>query len=82
MPSSNIFKYLRHKSHNWKLAASINCAILSIVSITLIGLSVVVFRNGYSETLLLHDANCESINFGLHLIINIVSTLVVGSFCY
>ncbi|KAI0864851.1 hypothetical protein F4860DRAFT_501026 [Xylaria cubensis] len=70
------------KSSGWKRAARVNCAILAVLSATLIGLSSTALSNGFKTALFFYAGSCSgrnvtTINIALHLLINVVSTLVV-----
>ncbi|KAI0186434.1 hypothetical protein EV127DRAFT_371216 [Xylaria flabelliformis] len=70
------------KSSGWKKAARVNCAILAVLSATLIGLSSTALSYGFKTALFFYAGSCSgrnvtTINIALHLLINVVSTLVV-----
>ncbi len=75
------------KTAGWKKGAKVNCTILVVVSLIMIGLSSIALTNGFQTALFFYSGNCSggnitTINLGLHLLINVVSTLVVSSpFC-
>ncbi|KAI0452085.1 hypothetical protein F5B21DRAFT_516249 [Xylaria acuta] len=70
------------KTAGWKRAARVNCAILVVLSATLIGLSSTALSYGFKTALFFYAGSCSgrnvtTINIALHLLINVVSTLVV-----
>ncbi|KAI0906787.1 hypothetical protein F4823DRAFT_626801 [Ustulina deusta] len=70
------------KTAGWKKGAKVNCTILVVVSLIMIGLSSIALTNGFQTALFFYSGNCSggnitTINLGLHLLINVVSTLVV-----
>ncbi|KAI8951405.1 hypothetical protein F4801DRAFT_589786 [Xylaria longipes] len=70
------------KTAGWKRAARVNCAILVVLSATLIGLSSTALSHGFKTALFFYAGSCSgrnvtTINIALHLLINVVSTLVV-----
>ncbi|KAI0868376.1 hypothetical protein GGS24DRAFT_513528 [Hypoxylon argillaceum] len=69
----------------WKQAATVNCILLCIISIILIGLLITtaIQAGGIEDPVLFYEGSCKQksasyLNFFLHLLINIVSTLVVS----
>ncbi|TRX95697.1 hypothetical protein FHL15_003251 [Xylaria flabelliformis] len=73
------------KSSGWKRAARVNCTILAVLSATLIGLSSIALSYGFKTALFFYagscsDRNVTTINIALHLLINVVSTLVYVTF--
>ncbi|KAI0137809.1 hypothetical protein F4776DRAFT_670802 [Hypoxylon sp. NC0597] len=73
-------------STGWKQAAKVNCTILVAMSVTLIGCLITVTTKvgGVEHTLSFYDGDCDGgsvsqVNMVLHLLINIISTLVVTS---
>ncbi|KAI1733597.1 hypothetical protein F4680DRAFT_463028 [Xylaria scruposa] len=71
------------KTTGWKRAARVNCAILVVLSATLIGLSSTALSYGFKTALFFYAGSCSgrnvtTINIALHLLINVVSTLVVS----
>ncbi|KAI1359401.1 hypothetical protein F5Y08DRAFT_332352 [Xylaria arbuscula] len=72
------------KTSGWKKAARVNCTILVILSAIRIGLSSTALSQGFKTALFFYSGSCSShhvstINTSLHLLINVVSTLVVWS---
>lgn len=70
----------------WKQAATVNCILLCIISIILIGLLITtaIQAGGIEDPVLFYEGSCKQksasyLNFFLHLLINIVSTLVYVS---
>ncbi|KAI0457198.1 hypothetical protein F5B21DRAFT_512771 [Xylaria acuta] len=80
----NIAKLLRNVaggSNGWKTAAKINCVILAIASVTLVGLSIAAASTKNLDIIFILSGNCDgsiisAVNVALHLLINILSTLV------
>ncbi|RYC56619.1 hypothetical protein CHU98_g9592 [Xylaria longipes] len=77
-----LFIKLSGTSNGWKMAAKVNCAILVIASVTLVGLSIAAASSKNSNIIFILSGNCDgnlvsAVNLALHLLINIVSTLVV-----
>ncbi|KAI0973664.1 hypothetical protein F4678DRAFT_486848 [Xylaria arbuscula] len=84
MSIARIFRRPFGKSTGWKKAAKVNCTILIIASLILVGLSIAVIANNNFSILFILSADCDgnlasAVNIALHLLINIVSTLVVQS---
>ncbi|KAI1293215.1 hypothetical protein F5Y03DRAFT_388007 [Xylaria venustula] len=82
MSIASIFRRPFGKSTGWKKAAKVNCTILIIVSLILVGLSIAVIANNNFNVIFILGADCDgnlvsAVNIALHLLINIVSTLVV-----
>ncbi|KAI1119882.1 hypothetical protein F5Y10DRAFT_273626 [Nemania abortiva] len=72
------------RTTGWKKAAGVNCTILVLLSAALIALSGIALSHGAQTALFFYSGDCNSgnatiINFALHLLINVVSTLVVSS---
>ncbi|KAI1354006.1 hypothetical protein F5Y01DRAFT_322260 [Xylaria sp. FL0043] len=70
------------RTTGWQKAARVNCALLVVLSISLVGLSITALSYGFQSVLFLYSGDCSSghattINLLLHLLINVVSTLVV-----
>ncbi|KAI1390078.1 uncharacterized protein F4822DRAFT_223520 [Hypoxylon trugodes] len=86
MDSLNFGKSLGGDS-GWRQAAKVNCTILVCMSITLIGclISAATRGDGLYSAYFFYEGQCDgggsvpNINLILHLVINIVSTLVVTS---
>ncbi|KAI0436193.1 hypothetical protein F4803DRAFT_543152 [Xylaria telfairii] len=79
---SRVFK----RSSGWKKVAMVNCILLFIVSVVLIGLFVAaaVQAGGIKDPIFIYEGFCRDhgvsyINFSLHLLINVLSTLVLAS---
>ncbi|KAI8946615.1 hypothetical protein F4801DRAFT_596340 [Xylaria longipes] len=77
-----LFIKLSGTSNGWKMAAKVNCAILVIASVTLVGLSIAAASSKNSNIIFILSGNCDgnlvsAVNLALHLLINIVSTLVI-----
>lgn len=81
------FLSLRHGkeySSGWRKAAKINSIVLTVMSIVLICfLIAATSTNGFDKAVFFYDGNCDGgsvaqLNTVLHLLINIVSTLVVS----
>lgn len=73
------------RSTGWKWPATVNCILLSVVSVFLIGLliAVAVQARSISDPILIYEGSCRGhgvsyVNLFLHLLINILSTLVVS----
>lgn len=71
----------------WKQAAKVNCIVLASMSVTLVGclISATSKVGGIEQALFFYDGDCDGgnvsqVNMVLHLIINVVSTLVVSIF--
>ncbi|KAI5860053.1 hypothetical protein GGS23DRAFT_607060 [Durotheca rogersii] len=87
MDNLNVVGHKDGSSGGWKLAAKVNCIILVVMSIVLIScLIVATSHNGGStqKVLFFYDGDCDEgnvskVNTALHLLINIVSTLMVTS---
>ncbi|KAI1204960.1 uncharacterized protein F4807DRAFT_301545 [Annulohypoxylon truncatum] len=73
------------RSTGWRRAAKVNSIVLATMSMTLIGfLIAATSKNGLYKALFFYDGDCDGgsvskVNMVLHLLINIVSTLVVAS---
>ncbi|KAI3319830.1 hypothetical protein HD806DRAFT_547722 [Xylariaceae sp. AK1471] len=69
------------KTTGWKKAAKVNCMILVLLSVAMIILSSIALFHGAQTAIFLYSGDCISgkataINLALHLVINVVSTLV------
>ncbi|KAI6083546.1 hypothetical protein F4821DRAFT_271700 [Hypoxylon rubiginosum] len=70
-------------STGWKKAAKVNCVVLLCISITLAGclIAAVTQAGGIQKALFFYRGDCDGnvarVNTVLHLLINIISTLVV-----
>ncbi|KAI1753957.1 hypothetical protein F4782DRAFT_545308 [Xylaria castorea] len=67
----------------WRQSAKVNCTVLLIFSVILTILVIVVLARGSFKPVFFYAAECDSgnvatLNFTLHLFINIASTLVVS----
>ncbi|KAI0896657.1 hypothetical protein F4806DRAFT_508490 [Annulohypoxylon nitens] len=79
------FINLRHgdkRSSGWRKAAQVNSIILAAMSMILTSILVAVTsKNGIDKAVFFYDGDCDRdvalLNMGLHLLINIISTLVV-----
>ncbi|KAI0836750.1 hypothetical protein F5Y06DRAFT_288376 [Hypoxylon sp. FL0890] len=76
----------RDGSSGWKQAAKVNCIILVAMSVILIGLLISVTKKvgSVEQALFFYDGACDGgnvsqVNMVLHLLINVISTLVVTS---
>ncbi|KAI1088679.1 hypothetical protein F5B19DRAFT_505454 [Rostrohypoxylon terebratum] len=73
------------RSSGWRQAAKVNSIILATMSMTLIGfLIAATSKNGLDKAVFFYDGDCDGgnvaqLNTALHLLINIISTLVVTS---
>ncbi|KAI0533756.1 hypothetical protein GGR58DRAFT_485453 [Xylaria digitata] len=74
------------RSTGWKQAATVNCILLCVVSVILIGflIAAAVTGGGIQGPVFFYEGLCKEknvsyINFFLHLLINILSTLVLAS---
>ncbi|KAI0880270.1 uncharacterized protein GGS22DRAFT_87675 [Annulohypoxylon maeteangense] len=73
------------RSTGWRQAAKVNSIVLATMSITLIGfLIAAATKNGFDKAVFFYDGSCDGgsvaiVNMALHLLINVVSTLVVPS---
>ncbi|KAJ2988427.1 hypothetical protein NUW58_g3982 [Xylaria curta] len=81
MSISSLFETLVGKPTGWKKAAKVNCGMLIIASLILLSLSIVVIVNNNFDLIFILSGDCEGnlvslANLALHLLINIVSTLV------
>ncbi|KAI1418430.1 hypothetical protein F5Y13DRAFT_176522 [Hypoxylon sp. FL1857] len=86
MDSLNFWGGSDARSTGWRQAAKVNCTILAAMSITLIGclIAVATKAGGIERSLYFFDGDCDGgnvsqVNMVLHLLINIISTLVVTS---
>ncbi|OTA69970.1 hypothetical protein K449DRAFT_360814 [Hypoxylon sp. EC38] len=86
MDSLNFWGSRDGGSTGWKQAAKVNCTILAATSVTLIGCLIAVTTKvgGIKHTLPFYHGGCDGgsvsqVNVVLHLLINIISTLVVTS---
>ncbi|OTA80094.1 hypothetical protein M434DRAFT_86712 [Hypoxylon sp. CO27-5] len=86
MDSLNLWGSRDEGSTGWKKAAKVNCTILAAMSVTLIGCLITVTAKvgGIKHTLPFYGGGCDGgsvsqVNTVLHLLINIISTLVVTS---
>jgi hypothetical protein len=75
----------RPAATGWRQSAKVNCAVLLICSVTLIVLVIVILAPGSLKPVFFFAAECDSgrvatLNLALHLLINIISTLVVSSY--
>ncbi|KAI0099440.1 hypothetical protein F4814DRAFT_442966 [Daldinia grandis] len=84
MDSLDFWGNRKNGSSGWKQAAKVNCVILVCMSVTLVGclISAISKSGGLRKALFFYDGNCDGgsvsqINMTLHLLINVVSTLVV-----
>ncbi|KAI1750637.1 hypothetical protein F4782DRAFT_548583 [Xylaria castorea] len=82
MNITKLLKKLTGKSTGWKMAAKVNCAILTTASVTLVGLSIAAASTKSWNIIFILSGNCDenlisAANVALHLLINILSTLVV-----
>ncbi|KAI1344924.1 hypothetical protein F5Y15DRAFT_364206 [Xylariaceae sp. FL0016] len=84
MDSLNFFSS-KKDSNGWKTAAKVNCTILVLMSVTMMSCVIAAYSRGEgSKVLFFYDGTCtdknvDVVNTALHLIINIVSTLVLAS---
>nr|UPM17953.1 putative multipass membrane protein [Hypoxylon sp. CO27-5] len=86
MDSLNLWGSRDEGSTGWKKAAKVNCTILAAMSVTLIGCLITVTAKvgGIKHTLPFYGGGCDGgsvsqVNTVLHLLINIISTLVLAS---
>ncbi|KAK6864134.1 hypothetical protein PG995_000662 [Apiospora arundinis] len=70
----------------WRQAATVNCAILVAMSITLLGTTIGAIANTNSamKAIMFFEGTCDGgsaagVNLALHLLINVVSTAVLAS---
>ncbi|KAI3317298.1 hypothetical protein HD806DRAFT_527196 [Xylariaceae sp. AK1471] len=83
MTSLNICGSRRERSSpNWKRAARVNCIILICLSALLLVVLSLVLQHGVNKVIFFYSADCKEnsashVNTGLHLLINIISTLVI-----
>ncbi|XXH04287.1 hypothetical protein Hte_010701 [Hypoxylon texense] len=75
----------RNGTTGWKQAAKVNCVVLASMSVTLIGclISATSRVGGIEKALFFYDGDCDGgsvskVNMVLHLLINVVSTLVAS----
>ncbi|KAI1412406.1 hypothetical protein F5Y13DRAFT_180178 [Hypoxylon sp. FL1857] len=71
-------------STGWKKAAKVNCVVLILMSVALVAClcAVTVQVGGIQEALFFYEGDCDNgnvfqVNIALHLLINVVSTLMV-----
>ncbi|KAI1342586.1 hypothetical protein F5Y15DRAFT_373244 [Xylariaceae sp. FL0016] len=74
----------RSRLTGWRAQATINCAILTVASAALVSCSVVAALRNDGKIINLYSGECNGspisrVNTGLHLLINVISTLVLGS---
>ncbi|KAI1112993.1 hypothetical protein F5Y14DRAFT_419253 [Nemania sp. NC0429] len=84
MRISQLFSTLFGSSTGWKRAARVNCAVLIITSLILVPLSITAASYDNFQTILILGGDCAgmlipAVNLALHLLINILSTLVLAS---
>ncbi|KAI1290665.1 hypothetical protein F5Y03DRAFT_377894 [Xylaria venustula] len=68
----------------WRKSAKVNCLVLLFSSVVLTALSIAALARGSLKPIFIYGADCDSgkvaaVNFALHLLINIGSTLVLAS---
>ncbi|GAW25292.1 hypothetical protein SAMD00023353_0401910 [Rosellinia necatrix] len=71
----------RATATGWRQSAKVNCAVLLTSSVALTVLVIVVLARGSLKPVFFYEAECDSgkvasRNLALHLLINVVSTLV------
>lgn len=71
------------KTSGWKKAARVNCAVLIVLSTIFIELSSTALSQGFKTARFFYSGNrngrnVTTFNLALHLLINVVSTLVVS----
>ncbi|XXH02829.1 hypothetical protein Hte_009216 [Hypoxylon texense] len=83
MDKLNLLKLYQYSSTGWKRAAKVNCVVLIFMSVALVGcLIVATSQNGGSQkAFFFYNGDCDEgtvsrINTVLHLLINIISTLM------
>ncbi|KAI0100684.1 hypothetical protein F4776DRAFT_649322 [Hypoxylon sp. NC0597] len=76
----------KNTSTGWKKAAKINCIVLVLMSATLMGSLIAAASQvgGIQKALFFYAGDCDNgnvtqVNIALHLLINVVSTLVLAS---
>lgn len=86
MDSLNFWGDRKSSSSGWKQAAKVNCITLTCMSVVLISclISAISRSGGLGKALFFYDGTCDGgnvsqVNMTLHLLINVVSTLVVSS---
>ncbi|CAJ2502402.1 Uu.00g097960.m01.CDS01 [Anthostomella pinea] len=75
------FRGSKQDSNGWKKAAKVNCVVLSVMSVALLACTIAALSHDAQHALFFYDGDCggknvASVNLALHLLINIVSTLV------
>lgn len=85
MARLNLPKFYQYSSTGWKKAAKVNCVVLIFMSVALVVcLIVVASQNGGSQkALFFYNGDCDEgsvsqVNTALHLLINVISTLMVS----
>lgn len=86
MDSLNFWGDRKSSSSGWKQAAKVNCITLTCMSVVLISclISAISRSGGLGKALFFYDGTCDGgnvsqVNMTLHLLINVVSTLVLAS---
>ncbi|KAI0012703.1 hypothetical protein F4779DRAFT_625800 [Xylariaceae sp. FL0662B] len=84
MESLKVWSSRRGHSTGWKQAANVNCIVLASMSVTLVGCLIAATSQvgGIQKALFFYDGDCDEgnvsrVNMLIHLLINIISTLVV-----
>ncbi|KAI3316543.1 hypothetical protein HD806DRAFT_527808 [Xylariaceae sp. AK1471] len=85
MSITKLFNKSGGKSTGWKRAAKVNSVTLIIASAILVGCSIAAVTSNGLNAIFFLSGDCDSmlvsgVNLALHLLINIVSTLVVSRF--
>ncbi|KAI0016513.1 hypothetical protein F4780DRAFT_797808 [Xylariomycetidae sp. FL0641] len=83
MDSLNFFGRKTGMESGWKQSAKVNCVILLCLSSALVGCLIAALVESPSEVLFFYHGDCadrkvSAVNLALHLLINMVSTLVMA----
>ncbi|KAI1779054.1 hypothetical protein F4818DRAFT_238028 [Hypoxylon cercidicola] len=83
MYTLNLLKFHRSTSTGWKRAAKVNCIVLICMSLALLGclIAAAIQVGGIQKALFFYEGDCDEgsvsrVNTALHLLINVISTLV------
>ncbi|KAI0843705.1 hypothetical protein F5Y06DRAFT_255622 [Hypoxylon sp. FL0890] len=86
MDNLDLSRRRKNTSTGWKKAAKVNCVVLVLVSATLMGCLIAAASQvgGIEKAWFFYAGDCDNgnvsrVNISLHLLINVVSTLVLAS---
>lgn len=87
MLNLGLLEFHQNTSTGWKKAAKVNCLVLSLMSMFLLGCLIAAASQagGIQKALFFYEGDCDEdnvsrVNTVLHLLINVVSTLVVSRY--